>query len=153
LFALQAELELAALVGRSGIAVGLPDAAVPDDHIARAVLPGRNAALEAAVVQWMVFHMHGQALVAGIQARTLGHCPALQGAVQLPWEVVAQAPGSVLLDNATPGALGTRLAQGLLIRLGGNAEVALAAVLVELAIHGRLPGLLARGAPLRRRGF
>src|SRR5690606_33125720 len=139
LLALQAELELAAPVALVRIAVGLPDAAIPDDHIARAVLPGRNGALEAGVVQRMGFHVHGQALVLGVQAWALGHRPALQGAVQFQAEVVVQTAGVVLLDDETQGAtLAAALAYRRFIRLGGDAEVALATVLVKLPDHALL---------------
>src|SRR6185369_10900815 len=49
LLAMQLELELAGTVARARVADRLPGAAVPDDHGARAVLPGRDHAFEAGV--------------------------------------------------------------------------------------------------------
>src|SRR5690606_36290868 len=60
-----------------------------------------------------------------------------------------QAAGGVLLDDETQGAaLPAALAQRRFVRLGGDAEVALATVLVELPGHALL-GL----APAARCGF
>ena len=106
--AVQAELQLA--LGQAGArrgyaAGGLPAAAVPDDDAPAAVLPGRNLALEVVVVDRVVFDLHRQPLVARVQARALGHGPAVHGAVQLQPQVVMQARGPVLVDDVLQRAL------------------------------------------------
>ena len=61
--------------------------------------PLRDGALEVAVVERMVLGPHRQALVVGIEARPLGHRPALEHAVQLEPEVPVQPGRVVLLDD------------------------------------------------------
>ena len=50
----------------------------------------------------MIFHLHGQALVGGIERRALGHGPRFQHAVHLQAKVVVQARGAVLLHHEAP---------------------------------------------------
>ena len=88
--------------------VGRIDAAVPDDHFARAVLPGWNHAFERGVVVRMVLDMHGKPLFVGIERRTLGHGQGQQDAVAFEPEVVVQSRGGMQLDDEqqrpTPGS-------------------------------------------------
>ena len=79
--------------------VGRVDAAIPDDHFARAVLPGGNDAFERPVVVRVVLHVHGQALFVTIEGRTLGHGPGQQHPIAFEPEVVVQPRGRVLLDD------------------------------------------------------
>ena len=79
--------------------VGRIDAAIPDDHFARAVLPGRNHAFERGVVVRVVLGLHGEALFARIERRALGNRPGLEDAVAFEAEVVVQVPGGMLLDD------------------------------------------------------
>ncbi len=94
--------------------VGRVDAAIPDDHFACAVLSGRDHALERAVVVGMILHVHGEALFAGIERRSLGNRPGLEHTVAFEPEVVVQPAGRMLLDDeqqrpATPfGKRGSR---------------------------------------------
>src|SRR6185312_14231022 len=97
LLAVELELELAFTVALARIAEGQPFAAVPNDHGASAVLPGRDHALEARVGERMVLHVHRHAPHVRIEARALGHRPALERAVELEAEVVMQPPRRVLL--------------------------------------------------------
>src|SRR3546814_2174559 len=99
LLALQLEIEVPLGIALPGIAQRRPAAAVPQHHRAAAVLALRNGALEVAVRQRMVLDVHREALLAGDEARPLGHRPALQYAVHLQAQVVVQAPGRVLLDQ------------------------------------------------------
>src|SRR5690606_27632683 len=89
--AVQGELELAFAVSAPGVSQGGPNALVPNDDLARAVLAGRNLAFELVVGDWVVLDLHGHALVLGIVAGTLGHGPALHHAAQLQAQVVVQA--------------------------------------------------------------
>ncbi|MNP00467.1 hypothetical protein D3C76_922580 [compost metagenome] len=66
-FALQAKAQLAFGVGLAGVAFGFPDAAVPDDDVACAVVAFGNVAFEIGVVQGVIFDMHGQAAHFGVQ--------------------------------------------------------------------------------------
>ncbi len=97
-FALEAELELALAIALLRITLRYPHAAIPDDHIARAVMPGRNGALERGIFQRVILHMHCQPAHARVKAGALGDRPALQRAIQLQAKVVMQPRGVVLLD-------------------------------------------------------
>src|SRR5262249_26031485 len=107
LLAMQPELEVPFLVGALGIEVlvlavereRLPGAAVPEEDGAAAVLALRDDPLEVAVVDGVVLDVDGEALLAGVEARPLGHRPALQDPVELEAEVVVEAAGVVLLDD------------------------------------------------------
>jgi len=134
LVAVQAKLQVPLAQALARIALGLPLAAVPYDHLAGAVLPRRNRALEAGVVQRVVFHMHRHALVGGVEARPLGHGPALQRAVELEAEVVVQAARMVLLHDEVQCAA---LLGGAPLRLGRGAEIAPFPIAVQrLSAHG-----------------
>ena len=120
--AFQREIEPALLQPAHRVALGLPAAAVPDDHLAAAVLALRDLALEVGIVERMVLDVHGEPLVAGHQARAAGDGPARQRVADLEAEVVVQPPRRVLLHHegvAVAAAVGPR-------RLVGGAEVALA---------------------------
>jgi len=74
LVAVQAELEIAALHLRPGgktpsVSVR---AAVPQHDASRAIVAGRDVAFKIAVVEWMIFHMHGEALFGGAERGPLG---------------------------------------------------------------------------------
>ena len=112
----------------SSVCAGRPGAAVPDDHVAPAVLAARDDALEVGVLQRVVLDVHGELPGRGVERRAAGHRPAGQHAVDLEPEVVVQPPGAVALDDEPPSPAlgrGTR-------RLGGHVEVALRAVLPQL---------------------
>src|SRR5262252_7692145 len=132
LLALEGELEIALAVALVRIAHGFPCAAVPHHHGATAVLALRDGSLEAAVLERMILHLHGEALVGGIEARPLGHGPALEGALQLQAEIVVETAGRVLLDHEGQiRRAASARARGLARRLGGGLEVPLAAVLAK----------------------
>src|SRR5207244_5962056 len=119
-------------------------AAIPQEHGAAAVLALRNHALEVTVLHRVVFGLHRQALVAGVEARALRHRPRQQHAVQLEAEVVMQRGGPVLLDDERKA--GRVLRSDLAARLGSLAEIALRVILLER--HRRLwPGPLGALAP------
>jgi hypothetical protein len=99
LLAVEPEVQPALAQGLARIAIlGRPHAAVPQQHLARAVLLLGNHAFELAVVQRMVLRLHREALVGRIEARPLGHRPALQHAFELQPEIVVQARRRVALD-------------------------------------------------------
>jgi hypothetical protein len=70
------------------IADRLPETFVPDHHGPAAVFALGNDPLESAVLKRMIFDLHGQTLVHGIQIGALGYGPAFEHAVQLKAEVV-----------------------------------------------------------------
>ena len=76
---------------RCGSPIGSQRAAVPEQHRAAAVLALGDHALEAAVLDRVVLDLHGEALLGRVEARPLGHGPALEHAVELEAEVVVQA--------------------------------------------------------------
>ena len=54
----------------------------------------------------MIFHLHGQPLVGGIERRPFGHSPRLEDSFHFQAKVVVQAGGAVLLHHkAVPGFL------------------------------------------------
>src|SRR5690606_9623951 len=74
---------------------------IPQLHRAAAVLTFRNRALEVAVVERMVLHCNGKALVLRIQRRALRHGPRLERSIQLETEIEVQAPRCMLLNHET----------------------------------------------------
>src|SRR5690606_6071228 len=143
LLAHQGELELSSSIGGRRIALGLPDAMVPDDHVARAIVAFGDAALEAGVIQRVILDMYRQALLRWVQARPLGHRPALQGAVQLQAKIVVQATSIVFLHHESQRTGLVAALARLLARFAGLFEIAFAVVFTLRSGHGRYPGLLA----------
>lgn len=97
--AAQFEFQLAVAIAGLGIFVWHPHATVPDDNGAGAIVAGRNYAFEIGVVERMIFDMHGHALDGWVEARSLGHGPAFERAIEFQAEVVMQAARGVLLDD------------------------------------------------------
>src|SRR6185295_2002134 len=56
-------------------------------------------AFEFPVFDWMIFDMHCEPLVIGIEARSFGYCPAQQHTVQLQPKIIVKTAGGVLLYN------------------------------------------------------
>ena len=136
LLARQHELELA--VGDGGgrvgrLRLGLPRAPVPHDHVARAVLLGRDHALEVEVLHRVVLDVDRHPPDLRIEGRALRDGPRGEHAVDLQPEVVVQARRAMLLDDEpTTGQHGRRGVGRLAGRgLRRLREVALAAVLLE----------------------
>jgi hypothetical protein len=127
------EVELAPGEAALRVALGLPGAAVPDLDRAGAVLAGRDAALEAPVLERVVLDVHRQALLAHFHGRALRHRPRHEHTAQLEPEVVVQAARGVLLHDE---AQGRALLPAPALGLGRQLEVALAPVGVER--HGGL---------------
>src|SRR5690606_39803013 len=93
LLADQGELHLALPVGLARVTVGLPDAVVPDNDVAPTVLPLGDTAFKAAIADGVIFHVHRQPLVLGVEAWSLGDRPTHQGAIELQPEVIVQPSG------------------------------------------------------------
>src|SRR5207244_6245760 len=74
-------------------------ALVPDLDGARAVVPLRDLALEARVLERMVLDVHGEVLLARLERHALRHRPARERAVALEAEVVVEPPRIVPLDD------------------------------------------------------
>ncbi len=72
---------------------------IPDDHLAAAVLPLRDGALEGRVLQRVVLGVYSEVVDRGSVGQVLGHRPRHQHAVALKAEVVVQPPCVVLLDD------------------------------------------------------
>ncbi len=75
----------------------LVDAAIPHDDRARAVVAGRNHALEVAVLERMVFDGDCKMLVGGIHRGAFRNRPRAQDAFHLESEIVVEAARRVLL--------------------------------------------------------
>ncbi len=88
LFAMQAEFEIAALDlrQRRRIAQQFVAAAIPQHHAAAAVLAFRNVAFETAVVERMIFHVHGQMLWPAAPGSGLSERPRISACRPLPGE-------------------------------------------------------------------
>ena len=66
-FALQLELQLALTIAFAWISIRNPNAAIPHDDGARAVLPRRDHAFKGCIGERVIFDMHRHALVGRIQ--------------------------------------------------------------------------------------
>src|SRR4029079_15734902 len=110
-----------------GLGLGLPGAPVPDDHVARAVLLGRDHSLEIEVLDRVVLDVDRHPPGARILGQALRDRPADEDALDLEAEVVVEAGRAMALDDEATSAAGGRRRAG---RLGGQPEVALLPVLV-----------------------
>src|SRR5690606_3659160 len=108
-----------------------------------AVLVLGNHAFEVAVFERMVLGLHREAALARIEARSLGHRPALQDAVQLEAKVIVQPPRRMALHRVAERLSLSRATAAL--RLGRNAEVAHLAVAPEAVAHARSQQSARRG--------
>src|SRR5262245_40794264 len=113
----------------------MPPAAIPDHDGAAPIFSLRDGAFELVVFDRMIFHLDGQPLLAGYEARTAGHRPALHHTVELEPQIVMQAARSVLLDDELI-ALGPCPAT---TRLRRHIELTLLAI--DLYAHVRRPQL------------
>ena len=106
--------------------------AIPHDHIARAVLLLRDHTFERCVIEWMVFDVHRETLLADLQRRPFRYRPRFQYAIKLQPKVIVQPPRRMLLHDEqqrpTPP-------HHLRPRLGRPGELALGGVLVEWFLH------------------
>ncbi len=96
---MQTELEIATrdLRVARDVAQQFECPAVPEHHAAGAVVAGWDIALEIAIVDWMIFHVRGEMLHAGVERWPLGNGPGLQNAVDFQPEIVVQARSVVSL--------------------------------------------------------
>ena len=139
-FALQDELQLASAQILVHVAQGLPRPFVPEHHDAAAVLALRNGTFEVAVVERMVLHMHGQALVSGVVRGAFGDGPAEQRAVPFQPQVVMVAARQMVLHDEAKRACARVAACGLRARrLPGLEEIALLIVCGQLVGHTPSP--------------
>ena len=90
LVASQFELQVAGFQRRVRIADRLPCAFVPDDDLARSVLPRRDGALEAGIRDRRILDMGRLALVLRAVAGPLGDGPGQHDAIEFDPEVVVQ---------------------------------------------------------------
>src|SRR5215471_2399737 len=140
--ALEFELEMPLLVGLPRIRLRRPSSAIPHHDRPSAVFLGRDNALELSILERMILDVHRQALVVGIEARSLRHCPAQQHAIELETEVVVHTPRGVLLNDEAERA-GAPLLH-LPARLRCHPEVALLPITLEshgMSQNGNKPSL------------
>src|SRR5262245_455013 len=97
--------------------VMLPRPRIPDDHVAAAVLSGRDEALEVEVLDRVVFDVKGRSAYVWVKRRALRHGPADEDPVDFKAEVVMQPARTVPLYDesrtAVIGPLRIDLARGL----------------------------------------
>ena len=144
LVAMQLKLEFSAGKPLGRIFNRLPAAGVPDDDLARAVLPGWNRALKTRVGQRVVFNFNGHAFDFRVQARAFGHGPAFERAFKFKPKVIVKPAGPVFLNHVAQclcvghGAFcGARLLAT--IRLGCGAKIAFLAVALKQVVFGHVP--------------
>jgi hypothetical protein len=145
--------ELDAALGKACARVfqRLPGTLVPDDHLAGAVLLGRNRAFEVRVRDRVVLDLHGHPLVVRVVAGAFRHGPAFHRAVELEPEIVVQAAGPVLLDHEGEHVLPRLAAVG---RLGRDIEIAFGFIGFERVRHGNLREIRScQRSPAARRGL
>ena len=76
------------LVAGGPTLAGLEGTPVPHKHGSRAVLSVRYHAFEIRVLDWMIFGLHGQALVVGTQRRPFRHGPRREHAVDFKAKII-----------------------------------------------------------------
>jgi hypothetical protein len=76
----------------------------------------------------VIFHVDGQAFIAGIERGAFGNGPGLEDSVELDAEIVMEAPRRVLLDDEDFLILTCR---GAAARLRGFLEMALAFIFAK----------------------
>src|SRR5262245_17562059 len=122
--AFERECQMALIETLVRIVFRLPAAAIPDHHRAAAIFALRDRAFELVVLDRVVFHLYGKALLARHHAWPAGHRPAFHHAVEFETQIVMQAPCRVLLDDVSIATFAYHLALGL----GGYAEMALGVI-------------------------
>ena len=125
--AAQIEEQLAGLEPRARILHRHPHALVPEDDRAGSVVALRNHALELRIVQRMVLHVDGHALVLRVGRWSPGNGPREQHAVKLQPEIPVESGGIVLLHDEEAAPRQSRAPEGL----RGAGSRALGAVLGE----------------------
>src|SRR5437016_4558092 len=86
---------LARIFARSGN----PTAMVPQHNRPAAIFALGDRPLESTIIERMVLDVHREALLVGVEARSLGHSPALQDSVEFEPEVPVEARRLMLLDD------------------------------------------------------
>ena len=115
LLAVEPELELAVpdrLARLERGRLGLPRPPVPDDHVAGAVLLGRDDALEVEVLDGVVLDVDRHPPDLGVQGRALGDRPGDEDAIDLEAEVVVEPRGPMALHDESAGLAAARRSPG-----------------------------------------
>jgi hypothetical protein len=97
----ESELQLAGPYGRARVIglLRLEGSPVPDDHVAGAVLPRRDDALEREVLDRVVLGAHRQPALLRVERWALRHRPAHEHPIDLQPEVVVQCRGPMALHH------------------------------------------------------
>src|SRR5206468_1835551 len=88
-------------------------AVVPNDHFPSTIVAGRNNAFEIAVIHRVVFGLHRQALLVGIERWALGDGPRAEHTFHLEAEIVMKARRPVFLNDEAVARSLLHLAGGL----------------------------------------
>jgi hypothetical protein len=112
------------------IARNFVSAGVPEHHCARAITAFGNCAFEPAILDWMIFDLHGEPAIAPVCRKTFGNSPGFENTVHLKPEIVMKASRVVLLHDEHRCAIrsGPRSIAG---GFGGAPEVALGFIFLE----------------------
>jgi hypothetical protein len=100
-FAIKPKFEIATRqrLFRALLSIRLPVTAVPEHDRASAILALWYRPFEIAVIERMVFHLDGEALVTRIQGGASSYRPRFEDAVQFKAQVIMQPRGVMLLDS------------------------------------------------------
>src|SRR5581483_10406499 len=99
------------------------------------VVAFRDIAFEGSVVEWMIFHFHGESLARRIEARSFWNGPTDQHAIHFETEIVVQTCRVVALhakEARTRSLFGCTLFRR---RLGGPLKVPFARVFFQAHRH------------------
>src|SRR5262249_839056 len=101
LLSMQAKLEIAGLplLLRRLVSRPFVGAAVPQDDASGAVIPTGNGSLKVAVVQRMIFHVHGQAFNRGVKGGAVGQRPGLEDPVHFQPQVIVETSCAMSLNK------------------------------------------------------
>ncbi len=113
--------------------LGVVRPAVPDQDLARAVVAGRNVAVEVDVVERVILDVDREVILLGVGRDAFGHRPGHENAALLEPEIPMQAARVVLLHDE-PRRLGL-LARDLGARFGCLFEIAFGLVLGKFLGH------------------
>ena len=138
-----------------------PDAAIPDDDVAGAVVARRDRAFEVRVLERVIFDQRGEALVRGIGGRTFGYGPRTQRAVDLEAHVEVQVSRAVLLDDEHAAERSCDVRRRRTKRFGGRRRTSFVPILSEsgarwLGVFLRASGrcaIVPRGHPTRNQSM
>src|SRR5882672_3956489 len=101
LFAIEDKFQVTFFELRFGIAISFDNeaTAVPDHDRSGAIAAFGDFSFEAAIFEWMIFRLDGQAFVGCVERRTFGDGPGFESAVDGQAKIVMEASRGMLLHD------------------------------------------------------